>query len=321
MKLKLFILTLSVALLPWCIRAEEGSTGHYVPGATADFIDALPGKPGLAAVNFLTFYNGGAGVGRSFEFGTRLALGVESTVYADTVALLYETPQLPILGGSYAVSVAVPFVWMEVKAQTELTGPRGRVLQHNVRDTTSGLGDIAFSPFMLGWTQLNGDLKYDLRMSVYAPTGSYEVDQLANAGINYWTFEPGFFLSWLSSKIGTEVSFFTAFDFSTKNNTTDYQSGAVFHIDATGAQHLPLLGGFIGVGANAFYYQQISGDSGSGANLGPFEGRTSGIGPVVSYATKIGKIDLAAEVKWLPELNVNNRLKGDYIWFKVALVF
>jgi hypothetical protein len=31
--------------------------------------------------------------------------------------------------------------------------------------------------------------------------------------------------------------------------------------------------------------------------------------------------DLVAEVKWLPELDVEKRLKGDTIWFKLALVF
>ena len=131
-------------------------------------------------------------------------------------------------------------------------------------------------------------------------------------------------LSWLSSKIGTELSLFAGYDLSTKNDKTDYQSGDVLHLDATLAQHLPLLGGFIGVGANAFYYQQVTGDSGSGANLGDFEGRTVGVGPVLSYAMKVGgnkKTDLVAEVKWLPELDVDKRLKGDTVWFKLALVF
>jgi hypothetical protein len=82
-----------------------------------------------------------------------------------------------------------------------------------------------------------------------------------------------------------------------------------------------LCGGFIGVGFNAFYYQQITGDSGSGARLGSFEGRTVGIGPVVSYATKVLNRDLVTEVKWLPELETEHRLKGDIVWFKVAVVF
>ena len=131
-------------------------------------------------------------------------------------------------------------------------------------------------------------------------------------------------MSWLSSKIGTEVSTFVGYDISTENQDTDYQSGNVFHIDTTVAQHLPLFGGFIGVGANAFYYKQITGDSGDGAKLGDFKGQTMGVGPVLSYATKVGQAkttDLVIEVKWLPESDVDGRLEGDIIWAKVALAF
>ena len=81
------------------------------------------------------------------------------------------------------------------------------------------------------------------------------------------------------------------------------------------------LPGRLGVGANGFYYQQITGDSGSGATLGDFEGRTAGIGPVLSYVHPIGKANLAAELKWLPELDVTKRLEGDTIWFKIGLAF
>jgi len=186
-------------------------------------------------------------------------------------------------------------------------------------DTANGIGDIELLPLMLGWT--NGDLKFGGQFAVYAPTGEYEQGALGNIGKNFWTFEPGLNASWLSSKIGLELSAFAGFDFSTKNDKTDYQSGEVFHLDVTVAEQVPLGNGFIGVGANAFYYQQLTRDSGSGATLGDFEGRTAGIGPVVSYAMKIGKTDVVAELKWLPELNAEKRLKGDIVWFKLALLF
>jgi len=32
-------------------------------------------------------------------------------------------------------------------------------------------------------------------------------------------------------------------------------------------------------------------------------------------------VNLAGEVKWLPEVDVENRLKGDYIWVKFGIVF
>jgi hypothetical protein len=321
MKAKLILsLTIASALLPAALRAEEGAGGHYMPGATASAVDAMPGKTGFAAFNFFTYYNGSADASRALNYAGSIALGVEATAYANTVGAIYQT-DLSLLGGKYAAAFAVPFVWMEVSAQTQLTGPRGRVLGSSVRDTASGVGDITFYPFMLGWKALGGDLKYDVRLGIYAPSGGYDVGQIANTGRNYWTFEPGISASWVSSKIGTEVSVFAGFDFNTENDATDYRTGTQFHVDATVQQHFPLLGGFGGVGANVFYYEQLTGDSGSGATLGSFKGRTAGIGPVVSYVRKVGGKDIAVEVKWLPETNVTNRTKGDYIWAKIGVLF
>jgi hypothetical protein len=307
-------------LIPLSAHAEEGGSGHYLPGGAASFIDTLPGKPGLAVANFFNFYDASASASRQLPFGGLVTAGIDATAYSDTVVALYQTP-LKLLGGYYSVGVAIPYVWMKAKGEVQLTGPLGRTITRTVRDTANGIGDITLYPFMLGWTGLNGELKYDVRLGIYAPTGDYDKGKLANVGKNYWTFEPAASLSYISSKIGLELSAFAGMDFNTENHETDYQSGTQFHLDFTVAEHLPLFGGIIGVGANGFYYQQINGDSGSGARLGDFKGRTVGIGPVLSYATKIWKKDLVAEVKWLPDIDVEKRLKGDYIWFKLGMVF
>jgi hypothetical protein len=307
-------------LIPLSAHAEEGGSGHYMPGGAASFIDALPGKPGLAVANFFNFYDGSASTSRQLPFGGLVTAGLDATAYSDTVVALYQTP-LKLLGGYYAVGVVIPYVWMRAKGEVQVTGPGGVTITSTVRDTANGIGDITLYPFMLGWIGLNGDLKYDARLGIYAPTGDYDKGKLANLGKNYWTFEPTVSLSYISSKIGLELSAFAGMDFNTKNHKTDYRSGTQFHLDFTVAEHLPLFGGIIGLGANAFYYQQITGDSGSGASLGDFKGHTLGIGPVLSYATKIWKKDLVAEVKWLPEIEVKKRLKGDYIWFKLGMVF
>lgn len=303
--------------------AEEGGSAHYMPGATASFVDAFPGKPGgIAALDYFTYYDASAPVNRTLPLGGLLASGVDATVYADTLAAIYQAPW-EVLRGGLAFGLAVPYVWMEVEAQAQRVGPGGvpgPVFRKS--DSDSGIGDLTIYPFMLGWTNVAPDVKLDTRLAIYAPTGNYEAGRLANVGKNYWTFEPGIMASWLSSKIGTEFSLYAGVDFNTANEETDYQSGTSLHFDATLAQHLPLGGGFIGVGANAFYYEQISGDSGSGARLGDFEGRTAGIGPVLSYAHKLGQgTDLVAELKWLPELDTSKRMEGDFIWFKLALLF
>ncbi len=302
-------------MLPVSIYAEEGGSGHYTPGATASFFDTLPGKPGLALANFFNYYDASAGITRQLPFAGSLTANIDATCYADILMAIYQTP-LKLLGGSYAVATAIPYVWLEIKGNVSRGG---RTI--SLRDSANGIGDIVVYPFMLGWVGLNGDLKYDARLGIYTPTGDYEKGKLANLGKNYWTFEPAVSLSYISSKIGLEVSAFAGMDFNTKNNETEYQTGSQFHLDFTVAEHLPLLGGVVGVGANGFYYQQITGDSGSGAKLGDFKGRTLGIGPVVSYMTKIWGKDLVAEAKWLPEIDVEKRLKGNYVWFKLGMLF
>jgi hypothetical protein len=305
-------------LIPFSAHAEEGGSGHYLPGGAASFIDTLPGKPGLAIANYFNYYDGDASASKRLRLPVAgLATAhLEATAYTNMILALYQTP-FQLLGGYYSVGAAIPYVWMHVKG--EVTGPLGNTFTK--RDSTDGIGDILVYPFMLGWTGLDGQLKYDARFGIYAPTGDYDKGELANVGKNYWTFEPAASLSFMSSKIGLELSAFAGMDFNTENHTTNYRSGNQFHLDVTAAQHLPLLGGVIGVGANGFYYQQVTGDSGSGATFGDFKGRTVGVGPVLSYITKIFGKDLVTEIKWLPELSVKHRLEGDYIWFKLGMAF
>lgn len=303
-------------------RAEEGGSGHYAPGSVASFIDAFPNKPGgFTAVNYFTYYDASASASRPLLFGAFLTGGIDATVYADTISLWYQAPW-DVLSGGLAVGVAVPWVWMEVSGSAQRIGINGRpgqVIQRD--DSVNGLGDISFIPFMLGWTNLLKDLTIDERITVYAPTGSYDKNRLANPGLNYWTVEPGIMASWLSSTLGTEFSLYTGIDFNTRNDATDYTSGTAVHIDGTLAQHLPLGKGFIGVGANGFFYQQLTGDTGSGTLLGSFTGMTTGVGPVLSYILPMGKNNLFAEVKWLNEVDVEKRLKGNYVWFKLGIQF
>lgn len=65
----------------------------------------------------------------------------------------------------------------------------------------------------------------------------------------------------------------------------------------------------------------MTADSGDGATLGDFKGKTVGLGPVVSYMTKMLDRDTLLELKWLHEVETENRLKGDIIWFKAIYKF
>lgn len=63
-------------------------------------------------------------------------------------------------------------------------------------------------------------------------------------------------------------------------------------------------------------------ESGSGAQLGPFKTEMAGVGPVLSHISPpICGHTLVAEVKWLPQIDIAKTLKGDNVWFKLALAF
>ncbi len=171
-------------------------------------------------------------------------------------------------------------------------------------------------------------MSYQTEFGIYAPTGNFESGALANLGRNYWTFEPSAAASYLlalpeANPYSFEFTTSAGFDFNTKNDATHYQTGDEFHLDGTLAVHSSLFGGFAGAGVSGYFYQQITGDSGSGAVLGGFEAMTTGVGPDFSYAYKnpAEGLTIGVDVKWLPELSVSNRLKGNIVWLKFVVAW
>jgi len=188
-----------------------------------------------------------------------------------------------------------------------------------VNSKVSGFGDLTVVPVMLAWK--SDDWQYDFLMPVYAPTGSYVLGRLGNPGLNYWTFDPIVGFSYNNAKSGFNAAAHLGYGMNTENNDTHYKSGNYLHLDASVQQIFPLGSGFANVGAEAWHFQQETCDSGSGATLGCFKGRTAGIGPVLGNIQPIGQQKLIFELKWLPELETKNRLNGDYIWFKIVYKF
>jgi hypothetical protein len=311
--------TLGVSL-PSLLRAEEGGSGHYLPGAMASFVDAVPpSETFIARYNFV-YYNGSFG-GNPIPFARLVATNVNAESYASGLTLLWRPPLDLGEKWSFAFSTTIPYVWLDVSGDAAATLPNGMPGPTVKRsDSVSGIGDIVLMPVMLNY-KFTPDFSVNFRTAIYAPTGSYELGRLANTGKNFWTIEPTVGFMYFGQKNGREASLFVGCDFNTENDDTNYKSGDQFHIDGTLAQHFPLGGGLAGVGVTGYWYQQITGDSGAGATFGDFQGTTAGVGPAISYIHKIGKVDMLAELKWLHEVEAQKRLEGDFIWLKVVFKF
>jgi hypothetical protein len=299
-----------ILALPQSLPASEGGTTHYTPGAVATLIDLAPTKTGWIMEPIYLHYSGDAGASVQTPLIGQIALGLK--VKSDSVLLggLYAFQQ-PVLGAHYTAGAYLPYVSVDVEATLSTAfGSRSR------KDSTSGVGDMTLIPAMLAWK--SGSWQYNALLPIYAPTGSFKTDRLANPGLNYWTFDPTVGVSYNNEKNGFNAALYAGLSFNTTNSDTNYRSGTLLHFDGSVQQLFPAGTGFLGIGAEAFYLDQVSGDSGSGARLGDFEGRTMGIGPVLTYVLPLGKEALVAELRWLPETSVKNRLDGDYVWLKVV---
>ena len=306
---------IALLALTTTLHAEEGGSGHYLPGSMSSFVDGVPPTETFIARYNLVYYNGDVGVTESLPIAGLSTVGASATSWANGITLLWRPPVEIGERWSYAMSATIPLLTMEVTADVVTAGPTVRRT-----DSLTALGDIVLMPLMLNY-HINTNLNLNFRVGGYAPTGDYEVGRLANTGKNFWTVEPTLGLMYFGQQNGIEASVFFGADFNTENPDTDYHSGTQLHVDGTLAQHLPLFGGLAGIGINGYWYEQVEGDSGSGATFGDFRGRTAGFGPVLSHAFKIGSVDMIAEAKWLHEFETRNRLQGDIVWFKLVAKF
>ncbi len=316
---KIFYFLVLLLLIAPTLQAEEGGSGHYMPGSMASFADGVPTDPTfIARINYI-YYNGDIDVNRSIPIAGMGVLEADAKSNVLGLTMLWAPDWDMGEKWTYAMSATLPWVSIEVAADG-VTSVSGRQLTGGLSDKETGLGDIVLMPLMFDYN-INKDLNTNFRLGIYAPTGSYEVGRLANTGKNFWTIEPTAAIMYFGQTNGIEASLFFGVDFNSENEDTNYRSGTQVHLDGTLAQHFPLWGGLAGSGLTGFWYQQISGDSGESASFGDFKARANGLGPVLSYASKVAGRDIIAELKWLHEFENRNRLEGDTVFLKILAKF
>ena len=264
----LVVLTILCASVPSVTFAAEGASSHYLPGAGGDIFLAVPPEPGLQAANTLWYQTGSTDV--AILEGV-VSLGIDLDLFLNLISLAY-TFETPVLGGRYTIGVAIPFGYAELDGA--LTGPLGGRIGFS--DDSFDLSDIAIIPFQMNWS--SGRWSFKLSESIVAPTGGYDSSgsDLANLGRNYWSFDTVGAVTWFNPDSGTEASIAPGVMFNTENSDTDYKTGTEFHLDFVANQFLSPT---FALGVRGYYYNQLTGDSGSGATLGDFKSDSFAIGP------------------------------------------
>jgi len=100
------------------------------------------------------------------------------------------------------------------------------------------------------------------------------------------------------------------------NQNTAYQTGIDMHLDLSASQY---LNDNFYAGVAGYFYNQITGDSGPGAVLGPILSRVVGVGPQVGYDFSLGGRDSNLSARAYYEFAGQNRAYGWNAWLLLSI--
>jgi hypothetical protein len=324
---------------PTMSQAAENASGWYALGTKASMAGFLP-PPGTYFVDVNMYYEGTASstsaVGVALrdisqaarqlnlqgELLVETRADVTGKVYYNLPSFLWVAPQ-KVLGGNVGFGAIVPFgaknVDFDLDALATLSlGPpinqtftRGQTFSET--DSSTDFGDPVLNA-VIGWHE--GNFHWNVSTLVNVPIGPWSNSSSSNLSFNHWGLDTTAAVTWLDPNIGLELSAAPGFTFNWENPDTDYRTGTEFHVEFAVLQHFSEK---FALGVAGFHYEQITGDSGSGARLGDFKGRVTSIGPVMTYNFALGQIPVSTQLMWTHDFNVENRLEGDLGMLTVSL--
>lgn len=291
------------------VIAAEGAVGFYLLGSGTTNAGILP-PPGSYLIDYNYFYSGSTDFTLDFS-GLTLSGGIDGTAYYNVVTPLWVAPR-KVLGGHVGFLMLIPIGWKDVRAGLAASAG-GAQAQASLQDDDANFGDIV-PGMMLGWH--HGNWHFKTHTLVNVPIGYWERGNIANIGFNRWAIDNSAAFTWLDPKVGLEISALAGFTYNWENPATDYKTGTEFHLEFAAVQNFSKR---FGLGINGYFYDQVTGDSGSGARLGPLKGRVTALGPVMNLNFELGKIPVATNLKYFREFDVENRLQGDVGYFVLTM--
>lgn len=299
------------ALAPNVALSDEAGVSFWLPGQFGSMA-ATPAQPGWSFASI--FYHSGviAGGDKVFPRGGRLEAGLNGRpdlVFGNATYVFAS----PVFGAQAALGLTGAFGVMRAGIDATVTGPMGNVISGSRTDTLFGLADL-YPMATLKWnhgvnnfmTYLTGDI----------PVGSYDVNRIANIGIGHGAIDGGVGYTYFDPHAGYEFSMVTGFTYNFKNTSTDYQNGVDWHLDWGASKFLSKQ---VHAGLVGYFYQQVTGDSGSGATLGPFKSRVIGIGPQIGFLFPVGDMHGYLNMKAYREFAAENRPEGYSVWLTFAV--
>lgn len=283
--------------------ATEGGIGRPITAMQVQPLNGLlPIQEGGVLTLSSIYYDGNFERSRSVPIVGQLTGGLNYDVSYNLLngVFIWKTNEK----WSLATTVAVPIQYTKINTY---------INNFNFSQSDTDFGDVLFSPVMMNY-HFNPIMHGLFGVSIYAPTGSYDVDRLSNAGQNTWTFVPNLAFTTILPKMNAEVTTNMAYEFYTKNDKTSYTNGDILRLDLLALKRFGELGGDgLGLGAVFGWIEQTTDDKGTLANLtNGFQGRSLGVGPILTYDKKLSETaGISLSLRGVHEFDVKNRPEGE----------
>ena len=295
------------------VVAAEGGSSFYLLGQRGQGAGILPPVEGVFFALPTYYYSGSASDSKSLPLDGELSFGLDVDMFLALPTAIWVT-SVKIFGGDLAFSGTFVAGHVDATADSALTIPGSGFLGAvSLSDDRWAVGDPSFS-MLVGWHGDNHN--YLIAASVNAPVGDYDVGRLANVSLNRWATDITTAGTWLFPQENIELSVATGITFNGENDDTNYETGTEFHLET--AAFYQFTPSFL-VGLNGYHYQQLTGDSGSGAINGGFKGRVTALGPGMSGTFNAGPLPVSVDLSYFHEFNVQNRLEGDSVWLTLSI--
>ena len=281
------------------VLADQSGVPFWTSGQYASQA-AIPLDPGWTLQTSVNSAYSTAAVDRRFSIGNTIVGGLKSQGPTFTLAPTYTLPN-PVLGASLSLCLSFGggYNFVNVKATSSASGA-------SVRQSQGLWGYSDLQPLItLTWTK--GNHYFMTYLTGNIPVGTFDSSDLAAIGIGHGAIDAGGGYTYLNSNSGWEFSMVGGFTANFENQSTHYKNGIDSHLDYAASYSITPN---VQIGVAGYLYYQLTGDSGSGARLGPFLSKVSGVGPEFGWNFNVGRQQWSANLRGYYEYWSHNRARG-----------
>ncbi len=279
------------------VHAAEGGSGFYLLGTRHQMAGtSLP--TGHYLKNDLYLYTGQSRDSATLPMAGSIYVGVDASAYVNLSTLIW-VPNISLGSSQLTFNATLPVGYKQARAFAKYEQLSGKISDHifTVGDPTLGMS--------LGWNK--NYWSWNISGLANIPIGHYRKNQLSNLSYHHWGLDLTSAVTYFNPQTGWDLSAAAGITYNHKNRKTQYKTGNEGHIELAITKFLsPQLS----LGLASYHYQQLTADSGQGAVLGSYKGRTSALGFTSSYQVNQLKKPITLQLRAYKEFSTRNRVQG-----------